>query len=213
MLTVWGRRSSSNVQAVMWAIGELGLPFTRRDVGHTYGGNDTPEFLAMNPNGTVPVLRDGDGVPVWESGAILRCLATRYGPDDFWPADLARRTQVDQWAEWAKLNVALAFTGPVFWRVVRTPARERDPQAIRAATRALETKLAIAEQRLAVLPWLASEAFTLADIQFGHVLHRYYDIEIERTPLPALAAYYDRLTDRPAYREHVMVPYDELRAD
>jgi len=56
MLTVWGRKSSSNVQALMWCIGELGLPYERHDAGHRYGGTDTPEFLAMNPNGTAPVL-------------------------------------------------------------------------------------------------------------------------------------------------------------
>lgn len=70
MLKVWGRKSSSNVQALMWCVGELGLPYERVDVGHTYGGNDTQEFLAMNPNGTVPVVRDGDGQALWETGAI-----------------------------------------------------------------------------------------------------------------------------------------------
>jgi glutathione S-transferase len=80
MLTVWGRRSSSNVQALMWCIGELGLSYRRHDdAGHIYGVTDTPAFLAMNPNGTVPVLRDGDGQPLWETGAILRYLAGRYG--------------------------------------------------------------------------------------------------------------------------------------
>src|SRR3954452_3535297 len=52
MLTIWGRKTSSNVQALMWCVGELELPFQRHDVGHRYGGNGTPEFLAMNPNGT-----------------------------------------------------------------------------------------------------------------------------------------------------------------
>lgn len=44
----------------MWCVGELGLPYERHDIGHRFGGTNTPEFLAMNPNGTVPVLRDGD---------------------------------------------------------------------------------------------------------------------------------------------------------
>ena len=60
MLTVWGRKTSSNVQAVMWCIGELGLEYKRHDIGHRFGGNDSEEFLALNPNGTVPVLQDGD---------------------------------------------------------------------------------------------------------------------------------------------------------
>lgn len=211
MLTVWGRRTSSNVQALMWCIGELGLPYRRIDAGHRHGGTDTPEFLAMNPNGTVPVLRDGDGAPLWETGAILRYLAARHGDDRFWPADPVRRAQVDKWAEWAKINIAMGFTAPVFWRVVRTAPRDRDPTAIAAALGTLQPFLAIAEAQLSRHAYLAGEDFTLADIQFGHVLYRYFDIAIARADLPALRRYYDALAQRPAFREHVMVSYEELR--
>ena len=75
-----------------------------------YGGLDTPEFLAMNPNGTIPVLRDDDGEPLWESSAILRYLANRYGRAPYWPDNLAARTHIDKWAEWSKINVALNFS-------------------------------------------------------------------------------------------------------
>ncbi|SQJ09393.1 Glutathione S-transferase GstB [Serratia rubidaea] len=212
MLEVWGRKSSSNVQALMWCIGELGLPYQRHDVGHRFGGTDSDEFYALNPNRTIPVLRDGDLPPLWETGAILRYLANRYAPDEFWPADLIARTNVDRWMEWSKLNVALLFTAPIFWRVVRTPAAERDPAAIGQALQAFENKLMIAEQHLAGQTFLAGDTFSAADIQFGHVLYRYYDIDIDRQPLPNLRSYYDRLTERPAFREHVMVSYEALRA-
>lgn len=211
MLTVWGRKTSSNVQALMWAFGELGLPYQRHDIGHRYGGNNTPEFLAMNPNGTVPVLRDGDDEPLWETGAILRYLATRYAPDSFWPAEPAHRAQVDKWAEWAKINVTLGFTEPVFWRVVRTAPSKQDPVAITQAVAKLDRVLDIAERQLERQEFLAGDALALADIQFGHVLYRYFDIAIPRPPRPALQRYYDALTQRPAFAEHVMVSYDELR--
>ena len=207
MLTVWGRRSSSNVQALMWCIGELNLPHERIDAGHRFGGTDTPGFVAMNPNRTVPVLRDGDGAPLWETGAILRYLANRYAAGTpFWPTDHAARANVDRWAEWAKLNIAMGFTGPVFWRVVRTAPRDRDWVGIRSAVDTFERVLRIAERRLRDHAWLAGTDFSLADIQFGHVLHRYYDIAIDRCPLPDVRRYYDRLTIRPAYAAHVMVP-------
>jgi glutathione S-transferase len=212
MLEIWGRKTSSNVQALMWGVGELGLPFRRHDIGHKYGGNDTPEFLAMNPNGTVPVLRDGDGEPLWETGAILRHLGSRYGGEtSFWPADLARRTRIDKWAEWAKINVAMNFTSPIFWRVVRTAPKERDGAAIAEALHLLDEKLRIAEAELARHAFLAEDELTLADIQFGHVLYRYFDIPIDRREHRALRRYYDRLAERPAFREHVMVSYEELR--
>lgn len=211
MLAIWGRATSSNVQALMWCVGELGLPYRRVDVGHRYGGTETPAFRAMNPNGTVPVLRDGHDPPLWETGAILRYLAGRYGDADFWPRDDRRRADVDRWAEWAKLNVALNFTAPVFWRVVRTAPSRRDAAAIADAVETLARYLDIAEMRLGRHAHLAGDGFTLADIQFGHVLFRYFDISIERPDHPALRAYYERLRSRPAFREHVAVSYDELR--
>lgn len=211
MLKVWGRKSSSNVQALMWCIGELGLPYERIDAGLTYGIVDTPEYLSMNPNGTIPTLRDGDNPPLWETGAILRYLSNAYGADDFWPGNPVGRAHVDRWAEWSKINIAMKFTAPVFWRVVRTPPSKRDPNAIRDAIKALDKYLGIADEQLSKFDFLAGPHFTLADIQFGHSLYRYFDIDIERADHPHMRRYYDSLTSRSAFREHVMVSYDELR--
>jgi len=211
MIRVWGRKTSSNVQALMWCIGELGLEYERFDIGHKYGGNDTPEFLAMNPNGTVPVIRDGEGQPLWETGAILRYLAEKYGAGEFWPKDGERRAQIDKWTEWAKIGVAMNFTAPVFWMVVRTAAKDQDLQALEKSLQNLNKKLVIAEAQIAQQGYLAGNAFSLADIQFGHSLFRYFDIAIERPSYPAIEQYYQKLTKRPAFAEHVMVSYDELR--
>lgn len=210
MLTIWGRKSSSNVQAVMWCIAELGLPYERIDAGFIYGVVNTPEYLAMNPNGTVPTIVDGDNPPLWESGAILRYLATTYAPETFWPTKPVALAFVDQWAEWSKINIAQSFTGPIFWRAVRTAPSKRDPVAITEAVANLDKKLDIAEAQLLKTPYLAGSDLTLADIQFGHCLYRYFTIDIERRPRPVLTAYYNALTDRPAYADHVMVSYDEL---
>lgn len=212
MLTVWGRQSSSNVQAVMWCIEELNLPWKRIDAGYIYGVVDTSEYLVMNPNGKIPTLRDGQKAPVWESGAILRYLCNAYSISTFWPDDLAIRTHIDMWAEWSKLNVASAFTGPIFWQVVRVPAERRDTRVIDKAVQSFEVNLQIADAQLEHNQYLAGSDFTLADIQFGHVLYRYYDIAINRkSNLNNIERYYRELTARPAYQEHVMVPYDELR--
>ena len=160
----------------------------------------------------MPVLVDGDNPPLWETGAILRYLCTRHAKASFWPADPLARAHVDMWAEWAKINITLGFTAPVFWRVVRTAPAKRDPAAIAQAVVALDKKLAIAEARLAKHAFLAGPDLTLADIQFGHVLYRYYDIDmIERPAFPALKRYYGNLANRRAFREHVMLSYEELR--
>jgi len=156
-------------------------------------------------------VRDGDGAPLWETGAILRYLCNRYAPASLWPEAPACRAEVDMWAEWAKINVTLSFTVPIFWGVVRTAPADVDWSAVKRAIAALGKILGIAEARLQARPFLCGEQLTLADIQFGHVLYRYFDMAIERPEQPALRRYYDRLSLRAAYQEHVMVSYQELR--
>jgi glutathione S-transferase len=210
MLTVYGRATSSNVQALLWGLEELGLAYDRLDYGEVHGGIDRPEFLALNPHGKIPVLMVGD-TALFETGAILRYLASEHGADAFWPGDPLARAQVDMWAEWAKYEVAAAFTGPVFWRHTRTAPERRDAQAVLTALDKFEDQLEIAEPRLAAHAYLCGNRFTLADIQFGHVLYRYFDTDLDRRPLPALAAYYARLSQRAAYAHAVMVSYDSLK--
>ena len=99
MLRIWGRLSSINVQKVVWAAGEVGQAFERIDVGGPFGGLDTPEFRAMNPNGQIPVLEDGD-FRLWESNSIVRYLVARYGADALYEADAARRAEEERWRDW-----------------------------------------------------------------------------------------------------------------
>ena len=211
MIKIWGRKSSSNVQAVLWCLEILQLPYERLDAGFTYGVVDTPGYLELNPNGTVPTIVDDDLPALWESGAILRHLASRYCETELWPEDVASRALVDQWAEWSKINIALAFTGPIFWKVVRTAPSMQDPVAIAAALESLHVKLAIADRQLANNEYLTGPHLTLADVQFGHVLYRYFEIEIQRQPLPNVERYYSLLKTRADYQSSVMVSYEELR--
>lgn len=210
MLTVYGRATSSNVQALLWGMEELRLSYKRLDYGEVYGGLDTSDFQALTPHRKIPVLRDG-ATAIWETPAILRYLAARYASDAFWPRDPLARAQVDMWAEWAKHSVAEAFTGPVFWRAVRTRPDRRDPDLIARNLDVLAGELAKAEERLSRTPFLCGEALSLADIHLGHVLYRYFDIDIARPETPALQAYFDRLSTRAAYQKTVMVSYDALK--
>ncbi len=213
MITVYGRATSSNVQAVMWGIGELGLDYERLDYGLDFGGIDTPDYLAMNPHGLVPTIRDGDLV-LWESCAILRYLAAKYGDGGaFWPADPAARARVDMWAEWGKAHFARDFTGPIFWARVRTAAVARDEAALTLALDRFDGYLGRLEAQLGDSPYVMGADFTLADVVIGHVLFRYYDIDIPRRSRPVIDAYYARLQSRTAFREHVMVSYEVLRAE
>ena len=211
-ITIWGRKSSVNVQLVLWALDELGLSYDRIDAGFIYGVVDSPDFCKMNPNGLVPVLVDGDAEPIFESAAILRYLANRYGDDNFWPKDAAARAQIDKWAEWAKWNIGHSFIINVFYGLVRTPAEDIDYDAITVAMNNLEKFLAMADSRLASSNYIVGSKFTLADIALGYCLYRYYDIDVARANMPNLRRYYELLSTRPAFKRHVMVSYDELRA-
>lgn len=211
MITIWGRLSSSNAQAALWCLAELGLDYTRHDAGYIYGVTDTHDYLAMNPNGTIPTLIDGDLPPLWETGAILRYLAAEYGATPFWPADAKDRARVDQWAEWAKINIAGKFIAPVFQKLIRTAPSKRNYPAIKDAIKTVDHFLDIADQQLSRQAYLAGNDFTLADIQLGHVLYRYFDLDIKRPERLNLQRYYNTLITRPHYRELVMVSYEELR--
>lgn len=189
---------------------ELDVPYARVDVGGKFGGLHTSEYLALNPNSKIPTLVVGDQA-IFESSAILRYLANTHGKAPFWPSDPLAQSQIDKWAEWGKRSAADLFTGPIFWRVVRTPKARHDLPAIAAAIAELETELKVADAQLAKTRYLAGGDFTLADVVLGHVLYRYYDIEIARADLPNLRRYYDELTARPAYLDTVMISYDELR--
>jgi len=211
VIKVWGRASSSNVQAVLWCLQELEIEYTRIDAGFTYGVTDTAEYLKMNPNGFVPTLQDGSNPPLFESSAISRYLANRYAPESFWPADPAMRAEVDMWGEWAKLNVAQNFSVPLFWPKVRLAPGSKSEAEIKAASTTLDKFMAIADEKLAKSQYLANDNFTLADVVFGHSLYRYYDIDIPRAELNHLSRYYETLCLRDAYRDTVMVSYEELR--
>ena len=213
MITVYGRANSSNVQAVMWAVGELGLEHERLDYGHVHGGLDSPEFRAVNPHGRVPALKDGD-LSMFESCAILRYLAARYGDGGaFWPADPVARANVDKWAEWGKSSVGVDFTVPIFWLRVRTTAGDRDEAVLTHNIARFESRLDRIDEQLGRHDYVAGPAFSLADIVIGHVLFRWFDMDIQRQQRSALERYFARLQDRPAFREHVMISYDSLRAE
>ncbi|MEM8977922.1 MAG: glutathione S-transferase family protein [Pseudomonadota bacterium] len=210
MLTIHGRTTSSNVQAVMWAIAEMGLSHKRLDVGGAFGGNDTPEFLAMNPMGRVPVLQDGD-LTLFESQVILRYLGTQHESGTLWPQDAQARARTDQWMEWAKVNVTPAVIYKVFWQMVRVSKADRDHAKVAEGTAELKPLMAIADRQIAKHGWLAGPEMSMADISFGTQLFRYYTVDFDRADLPNLARYYEKLCARAAYAEHVMVSYESLR--
>jgi glutathione S-transferase len=210
VLKVWGRRSSFNVQKVLWLVGELGLAHDHVSAGGSFGGLGAPAFRTMNPHGRVPVIQDGD-VVVWESHAILRYLAARYSEGELWARDPADRARVDGWMDWSQASLQPDFLNGVFWGYYRTPEAQRDWLAIRRSLDRCATHFRLLDRILADHPFLTGDRLSLADIPAGTSLYRYFELDLERPDLPNVTAWYQRLQQRPAYRAHVMIPFGELR--
>ena len=204
MLKVWGRTNSINVQKVMWTIAELGLNHEHTVVGGAFGGNDTAEYLAMNPNGRVPVI-DDDGLIVWESNAIVRYLCAKHSDGALWPSDPAARSHADRWMDWQAASLIADMT-TVFFGLIRTPEPERDWIAIGDAATRLSGQMEILDRHLAGQAWVGGDAMTMGDIAIGALVYRWLNLPMDRPDHAHIAAYYDRLKDRPAYAEHVMIP-------
>lgn len=208
MLKVWGRRNALNVQKVLWTIGELDLAHEHIDLGGPFGGLDDPVYRALNPHGRIPTI-DDHGTVVWESGAIIRYLAARHSAGTLWPEDPAARARADQWMDWAQTALQPDFMA-LFWGLVRRPAEKQDRAAIDAAQTRLSAHYACLDAHLAARRWLGGDTFTMGDIPAGTSCYRYFEMAITRPSLPNLEAWYGRLTAQPAYRRHVMLPFDDL---
>ena len=199
MLTVWGRTSSINVQKVMWAVAELGLEHERIDAGGAFGGLDTSEFGAMNPNRKIPTLRDGD-VVVWESNASVRYLAARYGQGSLWPDDAGRRARADMWMDWQQTTLQADMT-VMFWTLIRTPEPQRDLAAVEKSRAESEKGAAILDAHLAKHRYMTDFGFTVADIVVGCATHRWLLLPLRREPRPHLQRWYDEIRSRPGARQ------------
>ncbi len=204
MLKIWGRTTSVNVQKVLWCCAELGIEHQRVDLGGPFGGNQDPEYLAMNPNGLVPTVRDGDLI-LWESNTICRYLATAYRGERLYPPEPASRALVERWMDW-QLSAVGPPMGALLFGLIRTRPEQRDHAAIEAARRKALAAWAIVEDELDGRPFLAGAELTLAEIVLGTLAYRWHAFPIERPPLKNVRAWYERMRERPAFKTHIEIP-------
>jgi len=207
-ITLWGRLNSANVQKAVWVLGELELPYQHVPLGGSFGGTDTLQYLAMNPNGLVPTLRDGE-LTVWESHAIVRYLSAEYGSGLLFPMEARDRAEVDQWTDWTATTFQPAWIA-LFWQKVRTPVEKQNQAAIDKALADSVRCFRMLDDRLGDVPYLGGEQLTYADIVAGVSLFRWSTMQIERPSLPNVEAWHARLEERAAFRQAVNVSYDEL---
>jgi glutathione S-transferase len=202
VIKIWGRNTSSNVQKAMWAVGELGLPHERIDVGGAFGKNNEPAYLAMNPNGLVPTLEEEDGFLLWESNSIVRYLAAKYRSTILEPADLRMRALASKWMDWQLSVLGPAIT-PVFWGLVRTPPEKRDHAAIEAGKKKTTAAVKMMDDQLGKTGYLAGDGFSYGDIPVGIMAYRYRQLVPDRPPFPNFERWYAAISSRPAFKDHV----------
>jgi glutathione S-transferase len=202
MLKIWGRKNSANVQKVMWMIGELGLAHERIDIAGEFGGNREPAYLALNPNGIVPTLEDGDFV-LWESNTIVRYLAEQHPAAGLLPFDPRERARASQWMDW-QLTVLGPVMTPVFWGLVRTPPEKRDHAAINTGKVRATDAITILDAQLARTAYVAGDAFSIGDIPVAIFSYRYRALVPERPGFPNFERWYAAVSKRPAFHDHIL---------
>lgn len=190
VLQILGKSESINVRKVLWVCAEMALPYEQEQWGTGFRSPQIPEFEALNPNALVPVIRDG-ALILWESNTICRYLAAKYGRSDLLPVDPLGRAVVEQWMDWqaTELNTSWRYA---FMALVRRSAAHTDPPAIAESTRSWNRHMGILEGQLS-----ATGAYVV-----GLSTHRWFMTPMERPELPAVSAYYERLSERPAFLLH-----------
>jgi glutathione S-transferase len=202
MLHLWGRLSSINVRKVVLCAQVLGIELPRTDAGLTFGVVDTPDYRAANPNGLVPLLRDGD-FTLWESNAIVRYLCAREGR--LYPSDLQQRFNAERWMDWQQTTLNPAGS-PGFKQWIRVAPAQRDAGVIEQSVAATEPLFAMLDEHLSRQAFMAGDALTMADIPIACEVHRWWGLPQPRPAWPHLERWYAGWLTLPASRGVLDLP-------
>lgn len=207
MITIYGvarSRASRNI----WLLNELGVAFEQVPVVQAYRLADpsapgaplhtrSPEFLAINPNGHIPSMKDGDLV-LHESLAINHYIARKFG-GPLAPADLAEDGLMTMWSLWAATEVEPHSIQILYHRAMK-PEAERVPAIADAAIVALRAPLGVLERELGATGYLVGGRFTLADINVSEVVRYAMAAPELIAEFPGVKAWLATCHARPAYR-------------
>jgi len=180
----------------LWVAEELGIPYEHKPVEIGDAGARTTEFLALNPNGRLPVIVDGDFV-LPESLAITLYLAKKHSLGKLYPQKLEDEARVWQWSFWA---IAEVDRGVNIWSLhaVRLPPAERNSALREEALKVIASPFTVLDTAVALRPYLLGYDFTIADLNVAAVISRAADTDL--AAWPNLQAWLIRCLDRPAAR-------------
>lgn len=181
----------------LWVAKEVGVDYEHLPIEIGDAGARTPEFLAINPNGRLPVIVDGDFV-LFESLAITLYLAKKHSPGKLYPGTLEGEAKAWQWTMWALTEVD---RGVNIWSLhaVRLPPAERDATKRDEALKVVAKPFQVLDAAVSKQDYLVGSEFTVADLNVAAVISR--AIEMDLSAVPHLKAWLTRCLDRPAARE------------
>lgn len=201
MLKIYGRPNSLNVRKVLWLCEEIGIPYERTDWGRDHRPTTEAEFMRVSIFGVVPVV-DDDGFIIRESNTIVRYLCSKHGRADLYPTEIKARALVEQWMDYGNTDLGTGMR-PVFQGKVLGIKPHSLPEVIAWGAADWNRQMGRLDTHLkAAGPYLAGASFTVADIPAGLMVHRWMAIDFEKPSLPALDAYYARLSERAGFAKH-----------
>lgn len=193
---------SPNARRALIVIEHLGLPCERKFVDLAQGAQQSPEYLALNPNGLVPTLVDGDFV-LTESRAIMQYLASQKPESGLFPDDFRTRLQIAQWQFWDGCHYG-PQTGTLFMERYLKPMMKSGPtdeNAVKAAAERFDRFSKVLNQTLEKRDYLVGSALTIADLSVGCSLTYIPQLRIDLSVFPGIARWYARLQALDAWKK------------
>ena len=199
MLTVYGRKSSANVQKVRWICSEGNLEFKTEIVGGKYGGLTSPEFISLNPNSTIPVLKDGDFI-LYESNSIIKYISDKF---DILKSDTQEKIALNnQWIDWSSSVFGLNCSHYTLHNIL-LPIDQRNTTLAIEAKKKIYSCFKLLNKQLEKTNYLLDNELSLADIPVGCWIHRCVVLGLEITEFKSLEKLYVNLKERSAFRTEV----------
>jgi glutathione S-transferase len=190
--------SMSSAGRCLWALEELGLEYEH--IPTPIADTRTPAHLKLNPNGHIPVLED-DGLVLFESIAINLYLADKYGRDSLWPASAEDRGRAYQWSFWA-VNEIEPHLIVMIRQEMFTPPEQFDPQAIDAASEALNAPLKVLDDYLKGREYILGNKFTVADLNVAGVLLSAPLVGYDTSAFSAVTRWFEKCVSRDAHQRN-----------
>lgn len=203
-MIIFGRENSHHVRKVVWCARELGVDFTRVDVGGHFAFHDCPNYLEINATGLVPTINDG-GYILWESGAIIRYLCEAKDGGSLYPSQPKARGTINQWYDWASVTL-LADYKTIYWQSFRLEAHLVDRETLNSSLEAIIRKLKIVDSILTKNEYLTGGDFTIADIALAIMVHTLFYIGFSQRLPPSIIRWYEVISLRQPFKDTLAGP-------